>query len=29
MSSEEKTLIQKVSCLLHSLNEEINTILNK
>ena len=29
MSSEDKILIQKVSSLLHSLNEERNDILNK
>jgi hypothetical protein len=29
MSSEDKILIQKVSSLLHSLNEERNSILNK
>ena len=29
MSSEDKILIQKVFSLLHSLNEERNSILNK
>jgi hypothetical protein len=29
MSSEDKILIQKVSSLLHSLNEERNNILSK
>ena len=29
MSSDDKILIQRVSSLLHSLNEERNSILNK